>query len=136
MRWGNHVTTWYWRELSESGITLVKCYGFLGLQGPCPRRPAAKVSLFTPVAIQGVDWQVGGHRSESPLPVHVLFTRDVPKANCLTQELEPMSSPLPSMLQNLQNTVLNPQPNLQPAAQPAAGQPIPLAPVEHVQPLK
>ena len=71
-----------------------------------------------------------------PLFLHVLFTRDVPKANCLTQGLEPMSSPLPSLLQNVQNIVLNPQPNVQPAAQPAAGQPIPLAPVEHVQPLK
>ena len=48
----------------------------------------------------------------------------------------PISSLLPSLLLNVQSTVLNPQPNLQPAAQPAAGKPIPLAPVEHVQPLK
>ena len=47
-----------------------------------------------------------------------------------------MSSPLPSLLENVQSTVLNPEPNLQPAAQPALGKPIPLAPVEHVQPLK
>ena len=70
-----------------------------------------------------------------PLCLHALFTRDVPKANCLRQGLVPMPPPLPCVLQNLQNMVLNPQPNVQPAAQPAAGQPIPLAPDEHVQPL-
>ena len=63
------------------------------------------------------------------------FTCDVPEANCLPQGLEPPAKPAskaaePSAKPSTKSAA---KPVAQVASKPAAGEPIPVAPVEHVQ---
>ena len=75
------------------------------------------------------------------------FTRDIPEANCLPQRLKPPVKPPAKPAPKAAKPRAKPsaksaakpaaqvaaKPAAQPAAQPAAGEPIPVAPVEHVQ---
>ena len=67
------------------------------------------------------------------------FMCDVPEANCLPQGLEPPAKPPAKRAPKAAKTRAKPstksaaKPAAQVAAKPAAGEPIPEAPVEHVQ---
>ena len=70
------------------------------------------------------------------------FTRDVPEANCLPQGLEPPAKPAAKPAPKVAKPRAKPskratkpvaQVAAKPADKPAAGEPIPVAPVDHVQ---
>ena len=67
------------------------------------------------------------------------FARDVPEANCLPQGLEPPAKPPAKPTPKAAKRRAKPstksaaKPAAQVTAKPAAGEPIPVAPVEHVQ---
>ena len=70
------------------------------------------------------------------------FTRDVSEANCLPQGLEPPAKPAAKPAPKAAKPCAKPskraakpaaQVAAKPAGKPAAGEPIPVAPVEHVQ---
>ena len=58
------------------------------------------------------------------------FTRDVPEANCMPQGLEPPAKPAAKPAPKAAKTRAKPS---KPAVKPAPGEPITVAPVQHVQ---
>ena len=133
----------------EGGEVQLKLDAFFCLSSPPPIDPSPAGLAFPSCWTQNIletPPLIFWIRNHLPLLVfangQLYFTRDVPEANCMPQVLEPpvklAAKPAPKAAKppaKPSKRVAKPaaQVAAKPAAKPAAGEPNPVAPVEHVQ---